>query len=148
MTEPASLKTFLWYASDLEGALNFYKETFRDVVVKSENRMGDALFTAEFSILGHDLVGMSVPGGETFNDSISLAVSCDGQEETDRLWDAITKEGTPGKCGWCKDKWGVSWQVIPRQMNDFMSDPDPEKAQYAWQAMRGMTKIILADFTK
>ena len=148
MSDPTVLKTFLWYQNDLEGALNFYKETFKDVVVREENRMGpDApLFTADFTIFGQEFIGMCVEGGPVFNDAVSLSIQCDGQEETDRLWDAITAEGEEGKCGWCKDKWGVSWQITPIQMRDYLGNPDPEKAQANWMALRNMGKIQLSDF--
>ncbi len=88
---------------------------------------------------------MNHPGGPAFNDSISISVQCDGQAETDRLWNAITKEGAPGQCGWCKDKWGLSWQITPIQLRDHVGNPDPKKAEYAWTALRGMTKIVIED---
>ena len=148
MTKPTLLKTFLWYQSDLEGALDFYKKTFGDVVVKEENRMGPGapLFTADFTIYGHQFIGMSIEGGPEFNTSISLSIQCDGQEETDRLWKAITAEGEEGQCGWCKDKWGVSWQITPLQMRDYLGNSNPEVAQHNWQALRNMKKIELSEF--
>ena len=148
MTKPASLKTFLWFQSDLEAALNFYKETFKDVEIFEENRMGEGtpLFTADFSIYDHQFIGMSIEGGPVFNTAISLSIQCDGQEETDRLWAAITAEGKAGQCGWCTDKWGVSWQITPVQMRDYLGNPDPEKAQRNWQALRSMGKIELSEF--
>jgi predicted 3-demethylubiquinone-9 3-methyltransferase (glyoxalase superfamily) len=143
-----SLKTFLWFQKDLEEALNFYKATFKDVVVREENRMGEGapLFTADFSIYGHEFIGMCIEGGPEFNSSISLSIQCDGQEETDRLWAAITAEGEAGQCGWCKDKWGVSWQITPLQMRDFLGHSDPTKAQANWGILRNMGKIQLSDF--
>jgi len=148
MTKPASLKTFLWFQSDLEAALNFYKETFKDVVIYEVNRMGEGapLFTADFSIYGHEFIGMSIEGGPAFNSAISLSIQCDGQEETDRLWAAITEEGQAGQWGWCTDKWGVSWQITPRQMSDYLSHPDPAKAEQNWGIMRTMGKFQLSDF--
>ena len=147
MTHPSMLKTFLWFNNNLEEALDFYKETFGDVIVHSSSRpeANGKLMTAEFSIFGHEFIAMGWPGGPTFNPSISLAISCDGQEETDRLWSAITKEGTEGQCGWCTDQFGLSWQIIPTQFGEHVGNPDPEKSAYAWQAMRSMTKIIIAD---
>ena len=94
--QPTALKTFLWFQSDLEGALAFYKQTFGEaVVVREENRMGEGepLFTADFTIFGHEFIGMCIDGGPKFNDSISLSIQCDGQEETDRIWKALTTEG-------------------------------------------------------
>ena len=147
MNQKSTLKTFLWFNETLEEALEFYKTTFKDVVIKSSGRPepGGTLRTAEFSIFGHNFVGMGWPGGPVFNDSISLFISCDGQEETDRLWDAFTQEGSAGQCGWCKDKFGVSWQVSPIQMREHLENPDPVKSAYAWNAMRSMTKIIISE---
>jgi predicted 3-demethylubiquinone-9 3-methyltransferase (glyoxalase superfamily) len=77
-----------------------------------------------------------------------LSVSCDGQEETDALWEALTAEGAAGQCGWCTDKFGVAWQISPKQMRDYLGNPDPEAASYAWGALRQMGKIVLADFVR
>ena len=148
MNTSHSLKTFLWFNKDLEDALDFYKATFKEVVVHEENRMGEGapLFTADFTIFGHEFIGMSIEGGPAFNSAISLSVQCDGQEETDRLWAAITAEGEAGRCGWSTDKWGVSWQITPMQMRDYLSNPDPDKAQKNWGILRNMGKIQLSDF--
>jgi predicted 3-demethylubiquinone-9 3-methyltransferase (glyoxalase superfamily) len=147
MTTPPVLKTFLWFPGNMAEALEFYKATF-GATVHSENKNGDQLFTADFSIYGHEFIGLNWPGGPAFNDSISLSINVDGQEEVDRLWNAITQEGKENQCGWCYDKWGVSWQVSPIQMRDHLGNPDPEKREYANQALRKMTKIVLADFVK
>jgi len=107
---------------------------------------GAPLFTADFSIYGHEFIGMCIEGGPEFNSSISLSIQCDGQEETDRLWAAITAEGEAGQCGWCKDKWGISWQITPLQMRDYLGHSDPTKAQANWGILRNMGKIQLSDF--
>jgi predicted 3-demethylubiquinone-9 3-methyltransferase (glyoxalase superfamily) len=146
MSRPSSLKTFLWFSDDLEAALDFYLATFKNVEIREKNYMGEKLFTADFSIFGHEFIGMSIEGGDTFNNAISLSIQCDGQEETDRLWDAIGAEGEPGQCGWIKDKWGLQWQITPFQMRDHLGNPDPEKAQANWGKLMQMTKIVLADF--
>jgi predicted 3-demethylubiquinone-9 3-methyltransferase (glyoxalase superfamily) len=148
MTQATVLKTFLWYQNDLDGALEFYQKIFGEVVIREENRMspGAPLFTADFTIFGHEFTGMCIEGGTAFNNSISLSIQCDGQEETDRLWDAITAEGQVGQCGWCTDKWGVSWQITPFQMHEYLSNSNPSKAQVNWAALRSMTKIVLTDF--
>jgi predicted 3-demethylubiquinone-9 3-methyltransferase (glyoxalase superfamily) len=147
--QPTALKTFLWFQNDLEGALAFYMQTFGEaVVVREENRMGEGapLFTADFTIFGHEFIGMSIEGGPKFNESISLSIQCDGQEEADRIWKALTTDGEEGQCGWCKDKWGVSWQVTPLQMRDYLGNSNPEIAQHNWQALREMKKIELSAF--
>jgi len=143
--QKTSLKTFLWFSGGLEEALDFYSQTFGDVVIHSKNRMGDVLFTADFSIFGHDFIGMNWAGGDKFNDSISLSLNVDGQEEVDRLWSAITAEGREGQCGWCYDKWGLTWQVSPIQMREWLQHPDTETRTYANNALRGMTKIVIDD---
>lgn len=147
MAQPTTLKTFLWFNNGLRDALQFYKETFgEEMLVDLAHLANEGLFTADFAIYGHEFIGMSTPGGDTFNNSFSLSINVDGQEETDRLWEAITTNGAPGRCGWCTDKWGVSWQVIPRQMQDFVGHPDGAKAEQNWGILRTMSKIQLSDF--
>lgn len=147
--QPTKLKTFLWFGGALEEALNFYSELFgsENVVIHELNRPepGAPLFTADFSMFGHEFIGLNWPGGPEFNDSISLSLNVDGQDEVDRLWDAFTERGEAGQCGWLKDQWGLSWQVSPIQMRDYLGDPDPAKAAYAMNAMRQMGKIVIRD---
>lgn len=145
MTQAPQLKTFLWFNGQLEAALKFYQETFIDVQVHDLNRTGPngGLFTASFSIFGHEIIGLNAPGGPAFNDAISLSISCDGQAEVDRLWNALTERGTAGRCGWLVDEFGVSWQVTPIQMGQWLGHPDPATAQYAMQAMMKMSKIVI-----
>jgi predicted 3-demethylubiquinone-9 3-methyltransferase (glyoxalase superfamily) len=141
----AKTSTFLWFQDGLEDALNFYKSTFTDIDVKSEDRMDGRLFTADFSIHGYSFIGMNMAttGKNYFNDSISIMIQVDGQAEVDRIYDAIVKDGEEIACGWCRDKWGVVWQIVPFQLRDWVGHPDPEVQQYAWQALRGMKKIII-----
>lgn len=139
------LRTFLWFSGELEEALNFYRETFGDLEIRAMNRIGEKLFTAEFSIFGHGFVGMNWEGGPEFNESISLSLDVDGQTEVDRLWDAITAAGSEGQCGWCKDKWGLSWQITPKQMHQWLQNSDPNIRKYANDALMKMGKIILDD---
>ena len=151
MTKPTSLKTFLWFDGNLEEALDFYRETFGSgFVLHSAGRpeTNGKLMTADFAIYGHEFIGMGWPGGPKFNDSISLSLNVDGQAEVDRLWDSITTDGQAGQCGWCKDKFGLSWQVSPIQMRDWLENPDPDVSGYAWQALRGMTKIVIEELHK
>ena len=147
MATPSTLKTFLWFNAGLSEALNFYKATFTDDMKIDENHLvNENLFIAEFSIFGHEFIGMNTPGGAAFNNSISLSVQVDGQDETDRLWEAITSNGAPGNCGWCTDKWGVHWQITPFQMRDELANADPVKAEQNWGILMKMTKIQLSDF--
>ena len=147
MAQLTALKTFLWFPGNMDNALDFYSEIFQDFRINSENRPdpNGPRFTADFSIFGHEFIGMNWPGGPSFNEAISLSLNVDGQDEVDRLWDAITARGKPGNCGWCEDEFGVTWQVSPIQMREHLENPDPVKAQYANQALMKMTKIVVAD---
>ena len=148
MTQPTKLKTFLWFDGNLAEALDFYRSTFADAfVLHSAGRPepDGKLMTADFAIHGHEFIGMGWPGGPKFNDSISLSLNVDGQAEVDRLWNAITAKGEAGQCGWCKDEFGLSWQVSPIQMRDWLENPDPAVSAYAWAAMRKMGKIVIDD---
>ena len=140
-----ALKTFLWFDTDLEAVLDHYTDVLGAEVRSSFRDETGRLFTADVSIYGHPLILMSAPGGPAFNDSISLSLNVDGQSEVDRIWDALTAEGKPGKCGWCVDKFGVSWQVSPIQMRIWLEHSDPTVRAYAWPALMGMTKIIIDD---
>jgi predicted 3-demethylubiquinone-9 3-methyltransferase (glyoxalase superfamily) len=80
-----------------------------------------------------------------FNEAVSFMISCENQEEVDYYWNAITKDGEESQCGWCKDKYGLSWQVVPKQLSTFLSAPDKTKAGKATQAMLQMKKIVIAD---
>lgn len=144
------LTTFLWFESGLDEALELYAQLVSDFEVKSRNLnpANKQLFVAEFSMLGQDFIGMCIPGGEKFNTSISLSLQVDGQDEVDRIWNLITAQGEEGRCGWCKDKFGVSWQVIPYQMQEHLGNPDPEKSLYANSQLMRMNKIIIAELAQ
>lgn len=147
MTTPTVLRTFLWFPDRLEEALDFYRATFRDVIVHSEFRqeLDQPLFTADFSIYGHEFSAMNWQGSEGFTNAVSFSLNIDGQAETDRIWDAITAEGEALNCGWCRDKFGLTWQVSPIQMRDWLHHEDAQVRDYAWAAMETMTKIIIDD---
>lgn len=140
-----ALKTFLWFDTDLEAVLEHYTAVLDAQVHSTFRDETGRLFTADVSIYGHPLILMSAPGGPVFNDSISLSLNVDGQAEVDRIWDALTAEGKPGKCGWCVDKFGVSWQVSPVQMRIWLEHKDPKVRGHAWPALMGMTKIVIDD---
>jgi predicted 3-demethylubiquinone-9 3-methyltransferase (glyoxalase superfamily) len=151
MSATTSLKTFLWFPGNLGEALHFYKGLFNEnLVIHSAGHPepDGKLMTADFSIFGQEFIGMGWPGGPQFNDSISLSINCDGQDQVDYYWDSITERGKAGQCGWCVDEFGLSWQVSPIQMRDHLQNPDPQKSAFAWQAMRGMTKIVIQDLIK
>lgn len=147
MTRNTALKTFLWFPGNMDEALAFYERIFTDFVIRSENRpkLDGPRFTANFAIYGHEFIAMNWPGGEPFNDAISLSLNVDGQAEVDRLWAAITERGKEGRCGWCTDEFGVTWQVSPVQMLEYLENSDPKVAVYANEALMKMTKIVIED---
>lgn len=137
-----------------EAALKLYTATFKDSVTdviyhypEGDANAGKVMF-AECKLSGYNVIAMDGPGehGYTFNEAVSLVVDCDGQEEVDYFWDKLTADGgQESRCGWLKDKFGVSWQIVPRQLTAAINDPDREKAQKAMQAMLKMKKIVIAD---
>ena len=143
----AHLKTFLWFDGTLGEALDFYAKVFDSFSLHSADRSGPGGLTvgAESSILGYDIMAMGWPGSPPFSAASSLFLSVDGQGEVDQYWEALTRDGTPGQCGWLTDKFGLSWQVIPVQFGEHTGNTDPVKSSYAWTAMRSMTKIVIAD---
>ena len=143
----------LWYDGTALEAAQFYAATFPDSAVTAVHRApadypsgreGDVI-TVEFTVMGIPCLGLN--GGPIFahSEAFSFQVATDDQAETDRLWDAIIDHGgSPSACGWCKDKWGLSWQITPRALIDAISDPDPAAAKRAFLAMMEMTRIDIA----
>ncbi|MDB5171068.1 MAG: hypothetical protein JWO35_762 [Candidatus Saccharibacteria bacterium] len=138
------ITTFLTFQSRGKEAVELYVSIFKNSKINSSMVMpgGDQLLHASFTLDGKEFMAMD--GGPTFEfgEGTSLFVTCDTQEEVDYLWDELTADGgAPGRCGWLKDKFGVSWQIIPTALGKLMSDPDPEKSQRVMQAMLKMNKI-------
>jgi 2-polyprenyl-6-hydroxyphenyl methylase/3-demethylubiquinone-9 3-methyltransferase len=151
--KPAKNRVCLWYDRDAEDAARFYAETFPDSSVTAVHRApGDfpsgkqgAVLTVEFTVMGIPCIGLN--GGPEFKqtEAFSFQVATADQAETDRYWDAIVGNGGEASaCGWCKDKWGLSWQITPLALTDAISDPDPAAAKRAFDAMMGMAKIDIA----
>ena len=143
----------LWYDGAALEAATFYAATFPDSAVGAVHRapgdypagkQGDELMV-EFTVMGIPCIGLNGGPGITHNEAFSFQVATDDQAETDRLWNAIIGNGgKASECGWCKDKWGLSWQITPRVLMDAVTDPDPRVAKRAFDAMMGMTKIDVA----
>jgi predicted 3-demethylubiquinone-9 3-methyltransferase (glyoxalase superfamily) len=138
---------FLWYAEEAEEASAFYADIFPDSRVVRVTAVTSAGSTklVEFVLFGQPFFAMSSGGGDAFNHSMSLVVNCDDQEELDRYWNALLKGGgSPEACGWLKDRFGVSWQIIPSDLIPMMSDPDPVRATRVAEAMMKMVKFDAA----
>ena len=143
----------IWYDKDAEAAAHFYAKTFPDSAVgavhhaPSDNpggKKGDVM-TIEFTVAG--VACLDLNGGSIFKQSeaFSFQIATEDQDETDRLWNAVVGNGgQESQCGWCKDKWGVSWQITPRVLLDAVTGPDPAAAQRAFEAMMPMKKIDIA----
>ena len=153
MTEKTRMTTCLWFNKNAEEAAKFYAATFPDsrvvAVHKSpadypDGKAGDVL-TVDFTVLGQPFVGLNGGPVFTFNESVSFQVFTYTQEETDRYWNAIVKNGgQESACSWCKDKFGVSWQIVPRVLMQAINDPDTAAAKRAMNAMMTMKKIDIA----
>lgn len=139
---------FLWFDNNLEEAINFYQSVFKNTEVKSINRMGAGgpVFSAVFVIEGQEFKAMNAGPAYKFNEAVSFFVQCADQAEVDDLWSKLTANGgAESRCGWLKDKFGLSWQIIPEALGRLMNDPDQQKAGNVIQAMLKMNKIIVAD---
>ena len=147
----------LWYDRDAEAAAEFYARTFPDSRVGRVHRApgdfpngreGDAL-VVEFTVLGIPCIGLNGGPAFTHNESFSFQVATRDQAETDRYWQAIVGNGgQASSCGWCKDKWGVSWQITPEALTRAIADPDRAASKRAFQAMMEMQKIDIAAIEK
>ena len=148
-----AVRLCLWYEGDALDAANFYAATFPDSAVGAVHQapsdypdgQAGAILTVDFTVLGLPCMGLN--GGPAFkhSEAFSFQVATDTQEETDRYWNAIVGNGgQESACGWCKDNWGISWQITPRALTDGMADPDPAVRKRVFEAMMTMGKIDIA----
>jgi predicted 3-demethylubiquinone-9 3-methyltransferase (glyoxalase superfamily) len=146
------ITTFLTFDGDAEEAVALYTSIFPDSRVVSERRYGPggpgpegSLMTATFDLCGQRFMALNGGPSFSFSEGISLFVDCEDQAEVDRYWDALTADGgRESMCGWLVDRFGVSWQIIPRALGGLLGDPDPERAGRAMSAMLEMQKIDVA----
>lgn len=142
---------FLWFNDKAEEAVNFYVSIFKNSKVISITRYGEEMpgmkgkvLTAVFQLDGHEF--MALDGGPqfTFTEAISFFVDCKSQQEVDELWEKLSEGGEKGRCGWLKDKYGLSWQIIPSALGEMLQDKDAEKSRRVMNAMLQMDKIDIA----
>jgi predicted 3-demethylubiquinone-9 3-methyltransferase (glyoxalase superfamily) len=155
MPEKQKITTFLWFNDDAEEAIRLYTSVFKDSKVLSETRWGEGgprpkgtLMTARFQLAGQEF--MALNGGPQYRltEAISLLVDCETQEEVDELWEKLSAGGEPGRCGWLKDRYGLSWQIVPSVLGRLLGDKDAEKAKRVAEAMMGMGKLDIRGLQK
>jgi predicted 3-demethylubiquinone-9 3-methyltransferase (glyoxalase superfamily) len=142
------ITTWLWFDGQAEEAANHYTSIFKNSRIVDVKRYSEAgplpagtVLTAAFEIDGQEFVALNGGPQVTFNEAISLMVNCEAQEEVDELWARLSEGGEKGPCGWLKDRYGVSWQIVPTALGELMNDPDPDRVNRVMKAMLGMSKI-------
>jgi len=148
--------TFLWFNEEAEEAVNLYTSIFKNSSINEVARYGDdvpgpkgKVMTIGFSLAGQEFIALNGGPEFKFSEAISLLVNCDSQQEVDDYWEKLTANGgEESMCGWLKDKFGLSWQIVPTALGRLMSDPDPEKAGRVTQAMLKMKKIDVAELER
>jgi predicted 3-demethylubiquinone-9 3-methyltransferase (glyoxalase superfamily) len=147
---------FLWFDHQAEEAANFYVSVFKDARITAISRFGEgsrgepgSVMTVAFELEGQQFVALNGGPYFKFSEAVSFYIHCADQAEVDTFWERLTADGgEPGQCGWLKDKFGVSWQVVPDVLIELMNDPDSQKAQRVTQAMLKMTKIDIAELRR
>jgi predicted 3-demethylubiquinone-9 3-methyltransferase (glyoxalase superfamily) len=139
---------FLWFDDKAEEAMNHYISIFKNGKVLGAHRADGKVLTVTFELEGQRFMGLNGGPLFRFTEAVSLFVDCDTQEEVDELWEKLSAGGEKGKCGWLKDKYGLSWQIIPKALMQLMSDPDRRKSNAVMQAMLKMNKIVIEDLKK
>ena len=139
-----TITPFLWFDTQAEEAMNYYLSIFKSGKVLNVSRMNGRVMSVTFELEGQKFMGLNAGPQYKFTEAISLFVKVETQAEVDELWEKLSADGEKGRCGWLKDKFGVSWQVIPSALGKLMSDPDPAKAARAMRAMLGMKKFDIA----
>ncbi|MCP9958823.1 VOC family protein [Streptomyces sudanensis] len=139
---------YLWFDSEAEEAANHYTSIFEDSRIVKVARYPEgtpmpagSVMTVEFELAGQRYIAMNGGPEFTFNEAVSLSVACEDQEEVDYFWSRLGEGGEEGPCGWLKDRYGLSWQITPRVLEEMMTDPDREKARRAAEAMMSMKKL-------
>ena len=148
---PQKIVPNLWFDTQAEEAANFYISVFKQGRILNVTRYTDAgprpagtVMTVEFELDGQRFVGINGGPQFTFDEAVSFQIDCEDQAEVDHYWEKLTEGGQEVQCGWLKDRYGLSWQVVPTGMDELFADPDPTRAQRAMQAMFGMKKLDIA----
>jgi predicted 3-demethylubiquinone-9 3-methyltransferase (glyoxalase superfamily) len=147
----SKITPFLWFDDRAEEAVELYTSIFKNSKIKEVSRYGEAgpgpagqVMTVNFEIEGQEFIALNGGPVFKFTEAVSFVVNCETQEEVDDLWEKLTDGGEEVQCGWLKDKFGLSWQIVPTKLGELMGDPDPVKAQRVTQAMLQMKKLDIA----
>lgn len=155
MVGTQKIRTFLWFDTEAEEAVNYYMAAFKDSKITHIARYGEAgpgpkgqVMIVEFTLAGQQFVALNGGPHFKFTEAISLLVTCEDQAEVDRLWNHLVAGGLPSQCGWLKDKYGLSWQIVPRRFMEMMKDKDKKKTDRVFAAMMQMVKFDVAALEK
>ena len=144
-----TITPFLWFDTQAEEAMNLYTSIFKNSKVLAVNRAGGRVMTVEFELEGQRFIGLNAGPHHKFTEAVSFFISVDTQAELDEIWDKLLADGgRPDQCGWLKDKFGLSWQVVPKVLTSLLFSPDPAKAKRAMDAMMSMVKFDIAALQK
>lgn len=140
------IRPFLWYDNEAEEAAKFYVSIFKNSRIGKTFRRGDGgpVLTIEFELEGVEFVALNGGPHFKFTEAISLTVDCKSQDEVDELWEKLSAGGSKSQCGWLKDKYGLSWQIVPSVLVELLTGPDPAKSKRVMDAMMQMSKIDIA----
>ncbi len=148
---PQKITPNLWFDTEAQEAADFYISVFKNSRVvnvthypEAAPRPAGTVMTVEFDLDGQRFVAINGGPQFTFDEAVSFEISCETQDEVDYYWERLSEGGSEGPCGWVKDRYGLSWQVVPTGMEELFADPDPQRAQRAMQAMLGMGKLDIA----
>jgi predicted 3-demethylubiquinone-9 3-methyltransferase (glyoxalase superfamily) len=148
----STVTPFLWFDTEAEDAARFYTSLFPNSsitkITTRPDRTEETVLTVEFELDGRRFIALNGGPQFSFSEAFSLSIDCRTQEEVDRYWDALTEGGEEGPCGWLKDRYGLSWQVVPETLVRLLTDPDREKADRAFSAMMKMKKIDIAEIER
>jgi predicted 3-demethylubiquinone-9 3-methyltransferase (glyoxalase superfamily) len=139
---------FLWFDTQAEEAMNHYVSIFKNSQVLNVNRAGGKVMTVTFELDGQQFIGLNAGPMFKFTEAVSFLVNCESQEEVDEFWEKLSQGGEKGRCGWLKDKFGLSWQIVPSALSRLMSDPNPKKSKAVFDAMMKMNKIEIGDLQR
>ncbi|MEP6620348.1 MAG: VOC family protein [bacterium] len=143
-----TITPFLWFDTQAEEAMNFYASIFPRAKVLSVNKMQGKTFSVEFELEGQKFMALNAGPKYQFTEAISLFVGCETQEEIDNYWSKLVAGGEPSRCGWLKDKYGLSWQIVPNAMSKLLGSGDPARTQRVMESLLKMEKLELPELQR